>query len=92
MVQSSVSERVWLEALATFTFDLDVGQKAENVYPEDALSPEEVKRIAYISLPVRMSDCILCVYSRVFVLYIAEHGRACMPGYATPRWIRRTAR
>ena len=53
MGEVQTCKRAWFDAVATFTFDLDVGQKVENVFPEDELTAKELSRIAYISLPVR---------------------------------------
>lgn len=45
--------RRWLTALATFQFDLDAGQKAEDVLPADELTQDELQAIAYNAIPVR---------------------------------------
>ena len=41
----------WLRCVAVVCFDVDAGQVTEYCMPNNALSPEERKRIAYLSLP-----------------------------------------
>lgn len=41
----------WLLGVASVLFDIDQGQTLEHVYPEDALTPEESKAIAFHSKP-----------------------------------------
>jgi hypothetical protein len=42
----------WVVGIASVVFDVDVGQKVNNLVPEDALSAEEQKAVAFHAFPV----------------------------------------
>ena len=41
----------WLRCITVCTFDIDVGQRCDRVFPRGALSPAEKKSIAYMAFP-----------------------------------------
>ena len=42
----------WAVAICSVLFDLDVGQRIDSMYPEDALTEEEANDVAFHSFPV----------------------------------------
>jgi hypothetical protein len=46
------SHSSWIVGIATVVFDVDVGQKVNNLVPEDALSAAEHKAVAFHAFPV----------------------------------------
>ena len=44
----------WVLAVCSIVFDIDVGQKLEACFPQNALSSEEENDIAFHSFPVRL--------------------------------------
>ena len=42
----------WIVAICSVIFDLDIGQKVEDVYPEHAISQAEASAVAFHAFPV----------------------------------------
>ena len=69
----------WLTSICSVIFDIDVGQRLEDVYPPESLSPDDGTNIAMHSFPVSEIICVTAEKAQKSAVHSGVHTCAGFP-------------